>query len=636
MLEELYIDDLSDVHNDNKTGNWTSSNDRSRLSRYRESYCSDVDLLPLLCTKVTVDIHQDNINNSDFIHLAQKNYKPLKNSDGVKTKSVNNNSGSDDRSDDDYDDDENLMNWLLKQFRENGLDYNDNNLKNDDLGKIDALNYVKRLNHKTPTIPHSLQIDGSNSSISSYQATIDSKKSKTQNEHLLNNNNFSKEQCGYKQYHHFPRMYPPVRDSSIESRKLGQRNRSNNSIMTTVATTTTTNPAIESGNSTMLKTINDTKHQCELINGLFHQITKKLTCLHEFDERVINQLQNACQIINDLQKTVKLSETSLLNSLHYQLNEHFCQPKIFTSESHKTTNSFKKRTGVKDFSKKKNYNVDGNLKKSIVDEQKSHSAYSPELDCRSPVEKVKKEEVKVINDYHINQNLTKQDNCKSPITETNGRHSTQRKFTESPWGPISVQQAKKLTKDYDQCPKVLGQNNNNRKSNHLITNDNYFKWLKSSKSSMSNNNLDKLNESIYQTNDVTDKKSNLSNERYFSQLTLPIYSTFSSTKSHTVYLNTSREFNVSESNSNKFTTTKGIQSLFKLPFKRKASTPGPNIQSINNPLKSYGRSASLAQLHTSNENPSIMSISNDQLNKSTNKLNVPYIKPLLLKELSKI
>ncbi|CAI2733979.1 unnamed protein product [Schistosoma spindalis] len=614
MLEELNIGDLNDVHNDNKTGKWTSSNDRSRLSRYRESYCSDVDLLPSLCTNVTVDIHQDNINNSDFIHLARKNYEPLRNSDGINTKAVNNNSGSDDRSDDDYNDDENLMSWLLKQFRENGLEYNDNNLKNDDLEKIDAFNYVKRLNHKTSTIPHNLPIDDSNSSISSYQATIDSKKSKTQNEHSLNNNNnnFNKEQFGHKQYHHFPRMYPPVRDSSVESRKLCQRNKSNNSIMTTA---TTTNPAIESVNSTILKTINNTKHQCQLINSLFHQITKKLTCLHEFDKQVINELQNASQIINDLQKTIKFSESSLLNSLHYQLNEHFCQPKIFTTEFYKTTNGFKKKTGIKDFSKKKIYNLDGNLKRSIIDEQQSYPVYSPELDCRSPAEK---------------------DDWRSPIAEKNERHSSQRKFTESPWGPVSVQQAKKLTKDLDQCPKVIGQNNNNRKNNHLITNDNYSKWLKSSKSSMSNNNLDKLNESIYQTNDVTDKKSNLSNERYFSQLTLPMYSTFSSTKSNTVYLNTSKEFNVSESNSNKFTTTKGIQSLFRLPFKRKASTPGPNMQSVEHPLKSHGRSASLAQLNTSSENPSVMSVSNDQLNKSTNKLNVPYIKPLLLKELSKI
>ncbi|CAH8609676.1 unnamed protein product [Schistosoma mattheei] len=624
MLEELNIGDLNDVHNDNKTGKWTSSNDRSRLSRYRESYCSDVDLLPSLCTKVTVDIHQDNINNSDFIHLARKNYEPLRNSDGANVKVVNNNSGSDDKSDDDYNDEENLMSWLLKQFRENGLDYNDNNLKNDDLEKIDAFNYVKRLNHKTSTIPHNLPIDDSNSSISSYQATIDSKKSKTQNEHLLsnNNNNFSKEQFGHKQYHHFPRMYPPVRDSSVESRKLCQRNKSNNSIITTATTTatTTTNPPIESVNSTMLKAINNTKHQCQLINGLFHQITKKLTCLHEFDKQVINELQNASQIISDLQKTIKFSESSLLNSLHYQLNEHFCQPKIFKTEFYKTTNNFKKKTGIKDFSKKKIYNLDENLKRSIIDEQQSYPVYSSELDCRSPMEK----------------NPIKQDDWKSPITEKNERHSTQRKFTESPWGPVSVQQAKKLTKDFDQCPKVIGQNNNNRKNNHLITNDNYSKWLKSSKSSMSNNNLDKLNESIYQTNDVTDKKCNLSNERYFSQLTLPIYSTFSNTKSNTVYLNTSKEFNVAESNSNKFTTTKGIQSLFRLPFKRKASTPGPNIQFVEHPLKSHGRSASLAQLNTSSENPSVMSVSNDQLNKSTNKLNVPYIKPLLLKELSKI
>lgn len=77
-----------------------------------------------------------------------------------------------------------------------------------------------------------------------------------------------------------------------------------------------------------------------------------------------------------------------MNSLHYQLNEHFCQPKIFKTEFYKTTNNFKKKTGMKDFSKKKIYNLDENLKRSIIDEQQSYPVYSSELDCRSPTEKV--------------------------------------------------------------------------------------------------------------------------------------------------------------------------------------------------------------------------------------------------------
>ncbi|CAH8590545.1 unnamed protein product [Schistosoma turkestanicum] len=636
MFEELSIGDLSDIYTDNNTRKWPSSNDRNRISGYRESYCSDVDLLPSLCTKVTVDIHPDYRDNSEYI---QKHCKQSRNTNGVKTKAANNTSGNDNRSDDDdadtdADDDggENLMSWLLKQFRENGLDYNENNLKNDHFDKIDEFNYVERLNHhRTSTVPNNLQLDDSNSSISSYQATVDLNKLNTRNEHLLNNNNnsnnhnqtnnSSREYYWNKQYHHFPRMYPPVRDSSLESRKLCGENKSLNSTMVTTPTTATANRAMESMNSTMQRTINDTKHQCKLINSLFHQITKKLTGLHEFDKQVINELQNASRIINDLQKAVKYSESSLLNSLNYQLNHHFCRPKIFKSEFNKTTDSLRKKTGVKHFPKKNIHNLDENFDRPITDEQHSHSVYNSELDCQSPVEK----------------DDLKGTFLSGALTKTSGGRLTQRKFTESPWGQVSVQQANNLSKNFDQSSKIVGQNNNNIKNNdkHSIKSGNYSQWLRSSKSSVSNNTLDKLNESIYQTSDITNVKSNLSNERYFSQLTLPVYSTLSNTKSHAFHLNTSGEFNVSESTSNKFASIKGIQSLFKIPFKRKASTPGPNVQCVGHPLKSHGRSASLAQLHTSSENPPIISVSNDQLHKSTNKLNVPYIKPLLLKESSK-
>ncbi|KAK4475757.1 hypothetical protein MN116_001017 [Schistosoma mekongi] len=617
MLEELSITDLNNVHNSNcinNKGQWSSFNDKYRLSHYRESYCSDVDSLPPLCTKV-IDNYQvdsnnssminNNNNNNDLINLTRNNSKQMKNMNDKNSNVIDSNNDDGDNADND----ETLMNWLLKQFKENGLDNNSNdNLKDDDFDRSDGYNDLHRSIDKT-SILNNCHIDDSSSSISSYQATIaNSNKLILQNDYISSNTNekfnhtSSREQFVNKQ-HHFPRMYPPLRDSSVESRKLYNGYKSTSSTITT--TTPTTITTTESTSSSMLKEMNHTTHQCKLINDLFHQISKKLTCLHEFDEQVIHQLQNASRIINDLQKSsIKYSESSLLNPVLYnQLNHHIYRPKMFTPDL-----SLRKKSGTKHFPKK---NANNFNERSTIDKR--------QLDYRSSVEK---------------------DDWKSPslngvFTSTIERRSTQRKFTESPWGPVTIKQTNNLSNDFNQRPKITSQNNHYVNNNiinsnhHMIENDNYSKGLKPLKSLFSNSNLDKSNES-------TQKVSNLSNERSISQLTLPLYSTSQNTKSHTSSLNTSGELNTSENTSNKFITTKGFQSLFKLPFKRKASTPGPNNPVVGHPLKFQGRSASLAQLHPFNDKTSpLMSISNDQLNESSNKSNVPYIKPLLLKDLSK-
>ncbi|CAH8609154.1 unnamed protein product [Heterobilharzia americana] len=109
------------------------------------------------------------------------------------------------------------------------------------------------------------------------------------------------------------------------------------------------------------------------------------------------------------------------------------------------------------------------------------------------------------------------------------------------------------------------------------------------------------------------RKSNLSNERSVSQSALPVYSSTMQSKTQASNtLNASAEISASENNSVKFITTK-----------------------LSHSLKFQGRSASLAQINVSNENSTIMSTSNDQLDKTIRNQNVPYIKPLLLKDLAK-
>ncbi|TNN16852.1 hypothetical protein EWB00_000102 [Schistosoma japonicum] len=384
MLEELSITDINNVHNgncSNNTGQWTSFNDKYRLSHYRESYCSDVDSLPPLCTKVIDNYRVDsnsmiNSNNSNgLINLTRNNPKQMRNMIDKNSDVIDSNNNNDDNASND----ETLMNWLLKQFKENGLDNNNNNdLKDDDFYRSDGYEDVHRSTKKTSMI-NNCHIDDSSSSISSYQATVsNSNKLMAQNDYITSNTNEkcnhnssnSREQFVHKQHHHFPRMYPPLRDSSVESRKLCNGYKSTSSTMTT--TTPTTITTTESTSSSILKEINDTTHQCKMINDLFHQISKKLTCLHEFDEQVIHQLQNASRIINDLQNSIKYSESSLLNPvLHNQLNHHIYRPKMFTPDL-----SLRRKSGIKHFQKKKVNNFD---EKSTIDKQ--------QLDYRSSVDK---------------------------------------------------------------------------------------------------------------------------------------------------------------------------------------------------------------------------------------------------------
>ncbi|VDQ06597.1 unnamed protein product, partial [Trichobilharzia regenti] len=245
------------------------------------------------------------------------------------------------------------------------------------------------------------------------------------------------------------------------------------------------------------------------------------------------------------------------------------------------------------------------------------------------------------------------DHQKSPYLNSlfpaiNERRLIQRKFTESPWGPITVEKVNNSSTDFDHHHH---HHHPTRIPNHQLwmKHENPSKYLKSlKKSSLSTTNLDQSsNESIAISNRSMPRSRLPSNEQFSSQLTLPMYSSSNTLRNKSPIsnvLNTPEEVNQSAENNNSMKLlimSKGIQSLLKSPFKRKAYTPGPNNNNSKNhlgalnPLKLQGRSVSLAQIHLSDETSTLKSVSNDQLNKSGYKLDVPYSKPLLLKELTK-
>ncbi|VDQ03046.1 unnamed protein product [Trichobilharzia regenti] len=242
MLEELSVRELNSVHT---SGGWTPSNNRSRSSRCRESYCSDIDLLPPLYKTVITDNRlKGNSQSGDMTPVVAV---------------------SDDDADVDGDNEENLMSWLMKQFKENGLD-SQHNLTPDNLDKSnDAFTDWNEIN-KTPRVENNLSKDDTRSSISSFQGILDSLKVKASNSFVIMNNKSSRdsrERCDSRQQqqqHYYPRMYPPVRDSSTESRRL-------------CVCGANKSEAYMTATSSMIR---NSKHHCKLMNDLFRQITIKL------------------------------------------------------------------------------------------------------------------------------------------------------------------------------------------------------------------------------------------------------------------------------------------------------------------------------------------------------------------------
>ncbi|CAH8868595.1 unnamed protein product [Trichobilharzia szidati] len=587
MLEELSVRELNSVHS---SGGWTPSSNRSRSSRCRESYCSDIDLLPPLYKTVITDNQLEGNNQT-----------------GDMTPVV---AVSDDDADVDGDNEENLMNWLMKQFKENGLD-SQHNLTPNNLDKVDAFTDLNEIN-KTPSVENNLPKDDTRSSISSFQGILDSLKVKASNNFVIMNNQLSRnsrERCDSKQQqqHYFPRMYPPVRDSSTESRRL-------------CVCGANKLDAYMTATSPMMR---NSKHHCKLMNDLFHQITKKLGSLHDCDTQIIGELQNASKIIKDLKSRASsgpVTPSPQCSSQHYQ---HLYRSQASTPDACKSSNnSLRKQTVIKHFPKKRSTNYLNEAPEwPGGDNKHADSVYSPQLDNRSSYDE--------------------KDHQKSPYLNglfpaINERRLTQRKFTESPWGPITVEKVSNSSTDFDHHARI---------SNQLwMKNENPSKYIKSlKKSSLSTTNLDQSsNESIATSNRSMPRSKLPNNERFSSQLTLPMYSsnTLRNKSPTSNVLNTPEEINQSLENNNsmKLIMSKGIQSLLKSPFRRKACTPGPNNNNhfgMLNPLKLQGRSVSLAQIHLPDETSTLKYVSNDQLNKSGYKLDVPYSKPLLLKELAK-
>ncbi|CAH8609169.1 unnamed protein product [Heterobilharzia americana] len=362
MLEEPSVRELNGVHS---SGTWMPSNSRNRTSRCRESYCSDVDLLPPLYTTVVADYHPD--GNGDLSNLANKNQKQKRNVGDISCKP-------------DGDDDGNLMSWLMKQFKENGLDKS--NLANNNFEGLDMLHEFNGSN-KVSTQQNSLQRTDSGSSISSFQGVGDSKKRKSQEESSMNNClNRSRECYESKQQHHFPRMYPPLRDSSTESRRIHDGNRSDRFL--TTANSTMTTPG--SANSTMLLPKGNSKYQCKLINDLFHQITKKLGVLHDCDTQIIDELKNASRIIKDLQ-TRKPFTPSVSSVQYNQQYQSLFRPKASTPEFCRSSNSLRKKSVIKYFPKKRINNSGETFEFPEAENKQPYSISLPHSECQSSFEK---------------------------------------------------------------------------------------------------------------------------------------------------------------------------------------------------------------------------------------------------------